>query len=154
MTQRLAATSTQEELERTVRATCEDPQVDGVLIQLPLPPHMDEDSMTNALDPWKDVDGVHPVNMGLGDIECEKCDARACMYRHMLMRGHCPRFVSCTALGCMHLMKLNGIEVENKTAVVVGDSNCVGIPLSVLLRNENAAIVSVCHGISYKECAS
>ena len=54
----------------------------------------------------------------------------------------------------MHLMKLNGIEIENKTAVVVGDSNCVGIPLSVLLRNENAAIVSVCHGISYKEWAS
>ena len=69
----------------------------------------------------------------------------------MLMRGHCPRFVPCTALGCMHLLKLNGIEVTNKTAVVVGDSNYVGIPLSVLLRNENAAIVSVCHGISYKE---
>ena len=67
------------------------------------------------------------------------------------MRGHRPKFVPCTALGCMHLLRLNDIKVENTTAVVVGDSNYVGIPLSVLLRNENAAIVSVCHGISYKE---
>jgi len=71
--------------------------------------------------------------------------------RRVLLKKTEPRFVPCTALGCIQLLKRNHIDISNKIAVVVGDSNYVGIPLSVLLRKENAAIVSVCHGISYKE---
>lgn len=67
------------------------------------------------------------------------------------MRGRSPRFVPCTALGCMNLLQQNNIDLASKTAVVVGDSNIVGTPLSILLRNRGAAIVTVCHGTSYKK---
>lgn len=69
----------------------------------------------------------------------------------MLMKNRVPRFVPCTPLGCLHLLKGYDIDITNKTVVVVGDSNIVGTPLSVLLRDEKAAIVTVCHGICYKE---
>eukprot|EP00210_Caulerpa_lentillifera_P002129 g2043.t1 len=133
----LPSSITQLQLQSTIHGANEDAGIDGILVQLPLPVHLDEESTTLSLNPWKDVDGLHPLNVG-----------------HMLMRGHSPRFVPCTALGCMELLKLNKITVKGKTVVVVGDSNIVGVPLSVLLRNEDAAIVTVCHGISYKEIFS
>lgn len=66
------------------------------------------------------------------------------------MRGRSPRFVPCTALGCMKLLQEHNIDLANKTSVVLGDSNIVGTPLSVLMRNRGAAIVTVCHGTSYR----
>lgn len=130
----LSASISQPKLQKILQEVNEDQGVDAVLVQLPLPLHLDEELTTLALNPWKDVDGLHPLNVG-----------------HMLMRGHTPRFIPCTALGCMKLLELNRIPVKGKTAVVVGDSNIVGVPLSVLLRNKDAAIVTVCHGISYRE---
>ncbi|GMH32684.1 hypothetical protein BSKO_00518 [Bryopsis sp. KO-2023] len=131
---RVPESVSQEDLENCVREICSNPAIDGALVQLPLPEHLDEEAIMEAFDPWKDVDGFHALNMG-----------------HMLMRGRSPRFVPCTALGCMNLLQSHKIDLTNKTAVVLGDSNIVGTPLSVLLRNRGTAIVTVCHGPSYKK---
>eukprot|EP00892_Ulva_mutabilis_P008712 jgi/Ulvmu1/6212/UM028_0068.1 len=128
----LSETVTQDELHAAIDDACADDAVDGVLIQLPLPPHLNEYDVMERLNPRKDVDGFHPINMG-----------------RMLARNAPPRFVPATALGCMQLLKRYEISVIKKHVVVVGDSNIVGTPLSVLLRDAGAGTVTVCHRIAY-----
>ncbi|GBF95355.1 hypothetical protein Rsub_07783 [Raphidocelis subcapitata] len=133
---RLPQDVSQEVLCARVAALCADPRVDGVLVQLPLPPHLDEESVmgSGALDPRKDVDGFHPLNMG-----------------RMLMRGRARAFVPATPLGVMELLARSGLDVAGRSAVVLGDSNVVGTPLSCLLRDRGAAAVTVCHRVSLTE---
>lgn len=129
--ERLPEAVTQGEVLATVRRLCRDPAVDGVLVQLPLPPHIDEEAVMEAFDPRKDVDGFHPVNVG-----------------RLVMRGRSSLHVPCTPLGCLEMLRRSGVDVRGSHAVIVGDSNIVGTPLSMLLRDAGAAAVTVCHRVS------
>lgn len=102
-----------------------DNKIHGILVQLPLPGHIDEDRIIDAIDPKKDVDGFHPINVG------------------NLFIGK-PTFLPCTPHGIIELLKRSGVEIEGKNAVVVGRSNIVGKPVSILLLQENAT-VTMCH---------
>jgi len=123
----LPADSTQEEVEGLVKGLNDDPKVDGILVQLPLPSHLDEEAVLAAISLHKDVDGFHPVNIG-----------------RLVMKGREPLFVPCTPAGCLVLMDDAGTEIEGADAVVVGRSNIVGVPVAGLLRNRNAT-VTICH---------
>lgn len=122
---RLRETCTQEELEKTVVSLNEDASVHGILVQLPLPKHLDEASVLRLIDPDKDVDGFHAMNSG------------------RLMNGQ-PGFVPCTPLGVMKLLESYDINPSGKHAVVIGRSNIVGKPMAMLLLKANAT-VTVCH---------
>lgn len=122
---RLEQDCTQDELERTVIALNEDGAVHGILVQLPLPKHLDETRVLRLIDPDKDVDGFHAMNSG------------------RLMNGQ-PGFVPCTPLGVMELLKAYDIPVSGKHAVVIGRSNIVGKPMAMLLLGANAT-VTICH---------
>ncbi len=122
---KLPATTTQGELMALVAALVADPIVDGILVQLPLPPHLDSEAVIRAIDPAKDVDGLHPTNLGL------------------LAQGQ-PRFVPCTPKGCMRLLRELGAETAGARAVVIGRSVLVGKPVALLLANANAT-VTLCH---------
>lgn len=102
-----------------------DKSIHGILCQLPLPKHIDEDKVIKAIDPTKDVDGFHPQSVGA------------------LVIGQ-PGFVSCTPAGIIQLLKRSNIEIEGKHCVVVGRSNIVGKPMSLLMLRENAT-VTICH---------
>lgn len=117
--------STQQELLDLVKKCNEDPGINGILVQLPLPPHMDEDAVIHAIDPKKDVDGFHPVSVG------------------NMMIGN-DGFLPCTPAGIIELLKRSGVEISGKECVVVGRSNIVGKPMSMLLLRENGT-VTVCH---------
>ncbi len=121
----LAAASSEEELLELVRALGDDADVDGILVQLPVPAHIDPDAVVGALDPGKDVDGLTPANAGL------------------LAHGT-PGLVPCTPAGVMELLAHEGVELEGSEAVVVGRSKLVGIPVARLLLAANAT-VTVCH---------
>ncbi|HVO56378.1 MAG TPA: bifunctional 5,10-methylenetetrahydrofolate dehydrogenase/5,10-methenyltetrahydrofolate cyclohydrolase [Dongiaceae bacterium] len=105
-----------------------DDHVDGILIQLPLPKQVDSKRVLEAVSPAKDVDGFHPVNMG------------------MLVSNR-PGLVACTPAGCMEILRRNGIAIEGANAVVLGRSDIVGKPMSLLLLHANAT-VTVCHSKS------
>jgi methylenetetrahydrofolate dehydrogenase (NADP+) / methenyltetrahydrofolate cyclohydrolase len=122
---KLPATTTQAELAALVDALNRDPEVDGILVQLPLPPPLDADAVIGALDPAKDVDGLHPTSLGY------------------LAQGK-PRFVPCTPRGCMRLLAEVGAELAGARAVVIGRSLLVGKPIALLLANANAT-VTLCH---------
>jgi methylenetetrahydrofolate dehydrogenase (NADP+)/methenyltetrahydrofolate cyclohydrolase len=115
----------QEAIEKTIIMLNNDSNVDGILIQLPLPSHIDTTKLLELVDPQKDVDGFHPFNVG------------------RLTTG-LDGFVPCTPLGVMELLKEYKIDVKGKNCVVVGASNIVGKPMSSLLLNANAT-VEVCH---------
>lgn len=115
----------EEELLDLVRELNEDGEVDGILVQLPLPAHIDENAIVAAIDPGKDVDGLTPVNAGL------------------LAHG-APGLVPCTPAGVMELLSHEGVELEGAEAVVVGRSKLVGVPVARLLLQANAT-VTVCH---------
>nr|MCR5229746.1 bifunctional 5,10-methylenetetrahydrofolate dehydrogenase/5,10-methenyltetrahydrofolate cyclohydrolase [Solobacterium sp.] len=115
----------QEELEKVIRECNDDPFVDGILVQLPLPGGLDENRAILCIDPSKDVDGLHPVNVG----------------RLFL---HEPGFVPCTPLGVMEILKEMNCSIDGKRAVVIGRSKLVGQPLARLLQDSNAT-VTVCH---------
>jgi methylenetetrahydrofolate dehydrogenase (NADP+)/methenyltetrahydrofolate cyclohydrolase len=119
------ATMTQAELMALVAQLNADNTVDGILVQLPLPAHMDATAVLDAIDPAKDVDGFHADNLG------------------RLAQGR-PRFVAATPKGCMRLIAEADIQVAGKHAVVVGRSNTVGKPMAMLLSNANAT-VTICH---------
>lgn len=115
----------QEELLDTVKKLNADEKVDGILVQLPLPKHLDADSVIMAINPSKDVDGLHPVNAG------------------NLLTGR-PGFVPCTPKGIMYMLKSVGLEnLAGKRAVVCGRSNLVGKPVALLLQNQNATVTIV-----------
>ena len=122
---RLEEDCTQQELEETVKRLNADASVDGILVQLPLPKHLNEASVLRLIDPDKDVDGFHAMNSG------------------RLMNGQ-PGFVPCTPLGVMKLLEAYGIDPAGKHAVVIGRSNIVGKPMTMLLLRANAT-VTICH---------
>lgn len=113
------------ELLQTIDRLNADPEVDGILVQLPLPSHIDARSVIERIDPAKDVDGFHPINAGRLSAG-ERC------------------IVACTPLGVMKLLAKGGIDCQGKRAVVLGRSNIVGKPMAQLLMNANAT-VTVCH---------
>ncbi len=115
----------EEELLDLIQELNERVDVDGILVQLPLPAHMDEDKVIQTISPKKDVDGFHPQSVGALSI------------------GQ-PGFVSCTPAGVIQLLKRSGVEMEGKECVIVGRSNIVGKPMSLLMLRENAT-VTVCH---------
>jgi len=126
---RLPASTTQAELLDLVRELNADPDVDGILIQSPLPRGLNEAELVNAISPWKDVDCFHPENVGL------------------LVAGT-PRFLPCTPAGVQRLLMLNSIETAGKHVVVVGRSNIVGKPMAnIMLQKASGAnaTVTVCH---------
>lgn len=117
--------TTQEELLDLIDKLNNDDKVNGILVQLPLPNHIDEDTIINAISPNKDVDGFHPQNVGALSIG---------------KKG----FVSCTPAGVIQLLKRSNIDIEGKECVVLGRSNIVGKPMAMLLLRENGT-VTVCH---------
>ena len=117
--------TTEEELLSLIEKLNADTQVHGILCQLPLPKHIDEDKVIKAISPKKDVDGFHPQNVGA------------------LVIGE-QGFVSCTPAGIIQLLKRSNIEIEGKHCVVIGRSNIVGKPMSLLMLRENAT-VTICH---------
>ncbi|WP_430817292.1 bifunctional methylenetetrahydrofolate dehydrogenase/methenyltetrahydrofolate cyclohydrolase FolD [Carboxylicivirga sp. RSCT41] len=120
---------TEEELLAKVKELNNDPDIDGFIVQLPLPKHIDEDKVNETIDPRKDVDGFHPVNVGRMTIGM-------------------PAFISATPQGIMELLKRYEVETSGKHVVVIGRSNIVGRPMSVLLSqkgNPGNATVTVAH---------
>lgn len=127
---KLSADATQEEVEGLVRQLNADPAVHGILVQLPLPRHLDEEKILGAISLEKDVDGFHPLNIG-----------------RLSMKGREPWFIPCTPAGCIELLVRSGVKIEGADAVVLGRSNIVGLPVSMLLLHRNATI-TVCHSRS------
>lgn len=123
-------TITQEELLAKVREINEDSTIDGLIVQLPLPKHIDENAVTQAITPEKDVDGFHDINMG------------------KLTKGDSSGYTSATPLGITMLLKYYGIQTSGKHAVVIGRSNIVGRPMSILLSDSSETgncTVTLCH---------
>ncbi len=121
----LPAETTQEELVALVEKLNCDDKIHGILVQLPLPDGLDEKAVINTINPEKDVDAFHPVNVGkimIGDYD----------------------FVPCTPAGIMEMIDESGMEVEGKHCVVIGRSNIVGKPMSMLLLHKNGT-VTICH---------
>lgn len=125
MTHKLPEETSQDELLVLLRKLNTDPEVDGILVQLPLPKHIDESLVNDAMDPARDVDGFLPVNMG------------------RLLIGH-HGLVACTPAGIMRLIDESGIDYKGKQAVVIGRSVIVGKPTALLLMERHATI-SICH---------
>ena len=117
--------TTEQELLDLIAKLNNDRKINGILCQLPLPKHIDEDKIINAISPEQDVDGFHPQSVG------------------SLVIGQ-PGFVSCTPAGIIELLKRSGIEISGKNCVVIGRSNIVGKPMSLLMLRENAT-VTICH---------
>lgn len=113
--------TSQEELLALIAELNGKAEVNGILVQLPLPGHIDEDAVIRAIDPKKDVDGFHPQSVGA------------------LCIGQ-PGFVSCTPAGIIELLKRSGIEIAGKECVVIGRSNIVGKPMAILLLRENGTV--------------
>ncbi|MCR5282489.1 MAG: bifunctional methylenetetrahydrofolate dehydrogenase/methenyltetrahydrofolate cyclohydrolase FolD [Lachnospiraceae bacterium] len=121
----LAEETTQEELLSLIEDLNNREDIQGILVQLPLPAHIDEKAVINAISPDKDVDGFHPQSVG------------------RLTIGE-PGFLSCTPAGIIQLLKRSNIEMEGKHCVVIGRSNIVGKPMALLMLRENAT-VTICH---------
>jgi methylenetetrahydrofolate dehydrogenase (NADP+) / methenyltetrahydrofolate cyclohydrolase len=119
------ANVTTEYILQLVKDLNEDDNVDGILVQLPLPTQVDAKRVLEAVDPAKDVDGFHPVSMGR-------------------LVSNRPGLVACTPAGCMELLRRNGIAIEGANAVVLGRSDIVGKPMALLLMHANAT-VTICH---------
>ena len=118
---RVSDSITQEELLFLINRYNQDPAWNGILVQLPLPAHIDEEAVLLAIDPEKDVDGFHPTNMG------------------RLWSGH-PVMIPCTPAGIMEMLREYNVELEGKRAVVIGRSNIVGKPMAQLLLAKNATV--------------
>jgi len=125
-TRRLPASVDEKELIDIVKSLNKDKNVDGVLVQLPLPKKIDAKKVLDEVVAEKDVDGLHPLNMG------------------RLLKGEDPLFISCTPQGIIELILSTGIEIKGKEAVVVGRSNIVGKPIALLLLQRHAT-VTLCH---------
>lgn len=121
----LPETTTQKELVALVDKLNADQSVNGILVQLPLPSHIDEDTIIKTISPLKDVDGFHPQSVGALSIG---------------QKG----FVSCTPAGVIELLKRSGISIAGKECVIIGRSNIVGKPMALLMLRENAT-VTICH---------
>lgn len=125
--QHIDANISQGELLAIVQGLARDPQVHGILVQLPLPAQIDSEAILGAIPIEKDVDGFSPLNVG-----------------RLSMKNREPMFVPCTPLGCLYLMESVGTKIEGARAVVLGRSNIVGLPMAFLLLHRNATI-TICH---------
>lgn len=123
----MTAESSQAEVENAVAALNADPTIHGILVQLPLPPQINEERILGMVALDKDVDGFHPVNIGM-----------------LGMKGREALFTPATPTGCMVLLKEAGAQIEGVNAVVIGRSNIVGLPVALMLMKANAT-VTVCH---------
>lgn len=121
----LPESTTQEKLLKLVEELNDRDDVDGILVQLPLPSHIDEDTVIKTISPKKDVDGFHPQSVGALSIG---------------QKG----FVSCTPAGIIELLKRSDVDIEGKECVIIGRSNIVGKPMALLMLRENAT-VTICH---------
>ncbi len=122
----LPGDSSQDKVEETVAELNADPKVHGILVQLPMPKHIDEKKVLSLVSLEKDVDGFHPLNMGL-----------------LAMKGREPYFTPATPTGCMVLLEDAGIPLEGANAVVIGRSNIVGMPVALMLVKANATVTIV-----------
>lgn len=122
---RLPETTSEADLITKIEELNHDDKVHGILVQLPLPKHINEDLVLDTIDPAKDVDGFHPMNLG------------------SLFAGK-PTMIPCTPAGIMELIKLSGLDLAGKNAVIIGRSNIVGKPMAHLLLQANAT-VTICH---------
>jgi methylenetetrahydrofolate dehydrogenase (NADP+)/methenyltetrahydrofolate cyclohydrolase len=123
----LPGDATQEQVEELVKSLNADPRVNGILVQLPLPSHLNEERVLQLINIEKDVDGFSPINIG-----------------RLAQKGREPLFVPCTPYGCIYLLEHVGVKIEGANAVVLGRSNIVGMPAALLLIGKNAT-VTVCH---------
>jgi len=123
----LPANASQSEVESLVSELNADERVNGILVQLPLPSGLDEESVLNAISIEKDVDGFHPINIG-----------------RLAQKGRESLFVPCTPAGCIYLLDKMGVPLDGTNAVVLGRSNIVGMPVALLLVKRNAT-VTICH---------
>lgn len=126
----LPATATQDEVEGVVRELNQDSSINGILVQLPLPSHLNEEAVLNTISLHKDVDGFHPVNIG-----------------RLAQKGREPAFVPCTPAGCIYLLEKTLPTLRGVNAVVLGRSNIVGMPVALLLVRADAT-VTICHSRS------
>jgi methylenetetrahydrofolate dehydrogenase (NADP+)/methenyltetrahydrofolate cyclohydrolase len=117
--------TSQEELLRTIDELNDDPNIHGILVQLPLPDHIDSEIVIERINPKKDVDGFHPYNFG-----------------HLAQKN--PTLRPCTPYGMLRMLKSTGVDLEGKNAVVIGRSNIVGLPMMLELLMKNCT-VTVCH---------
>ncbi|OBZ80673.1 Bifunctional protein FolD 2, partial [Choanephora cucurbitarum] len=125
--EKLPESISQSELLRKVKQLNNDYRIHGILVQMPLPSHIDEAAVIEAIDYQKDVDGFHAVNIG-----------------NMAKKNSQPMFLPCTPKGIIHLLKSTGIEIAGKQAAVIGRSDIVGAPVATLLTAEHAT-VTLCH---------
>lgn len=123
----LPGDATQEQVETLVRQLNADPKVNAILVQLPMPSHINEERVLSLINIEKDVDGFSPLNIG-----------------RLAQKGREPLFVPCTPYGCIYLLEQVGVKIEGANAVVLGRSNIVGMPAALLLIGRNAT-VTVCH---------
>jgi methylenetetrahydrofolate dehydrogenase (NADP+)/methenyltetrahydrofolate cyclohydrolase len=117
----------QEDLEKLIKKLNKSSKVNGILVQLPLPSHLNEERVLQLISIEKDVDGFSPINIG-----------------RLAQKGREPLFVPCTPYGCIYLLEQAGVKIEGANAVVLGRSNIVGMPAALLLIGKNAT-VTVCH---------
>lgn len=123
--QRVPVETTQEELLNMIDALNNDDDIQGILVQLPLPDHIEEKAVIDAISVEKDVDGFHPINVG-----------------NLMIGDDC--YIPCTPHGCMKMLEYIGFDLKGKNAVVVGRSNIVGKPVALLLLQQHAS-VTICH---------
>lgn len=123
----LPSDASQEDVEALIKGLNQDPKIHGILVQLPLPAGLDEESVLNTIDIKKDVDGFHPINIG-----------------RLAQKGREPLFIPATPSGIMLLLERSGTKLDGARAVVLGRSNIVGMPISLLLLRANAT-VTICH---------
>lgn len=127
ISEHLPADATQEQVDALVKKLNADPKVSGILVQLPMPAHIDEERVLSLISIEKDVDGFSPINIG-----------------RLAQKGRKPLFVPCTPYGCIYLLEQARVKIEGANAVVLGRSNIVGMPAALLLIGKNAT-VTVCH---------
>ncbi len=127
ISQHLPENASQAEVEELVKQLDADPKVNGILVQLPMPAHIDEERVLSLISIEKDVDGFSPINIG-----------------RLAQKGRQPLFTPCTPSGCIYLLDQAGVKIEGANAVVLGRSNIVGMPVALLLISRNAT-VTVCH---------
>jgi 5,10-methylene-tetrahydrofolate dehydrogenase/methenyl tetrahydrofolate cyclohydrolase len=123
----LPADISQDDLEKVIRDLNADKEINGILVQLPLPSNLNEERVLQLISIEKDVDGFSPINIG-----------------RLAQKGREPLFVPCTPYGCIYLLEQAGVKIEGANAVVLGRSNIVGMPAALLLIGKNAT-VTVCH---------
>jgi len=127
VSEHLPADATQEQVEKLVKKLNASKKISGILVQLPMPSHIDEERVLSLISIEKDVDGFSPINIG-----------------RLAQKGRKPLFVPCTPYGCIYLLEQAGVKIEGANAVVLGRSNIVGMPAALLLISRNAT-VTVCH---------